>query len=168
MLKAVKHLFGVMHFASRSFVPLDDKLKFVIVQLIVQSLQDLPQATEAIINNSAGNRIFLFYGDMGAGKTTLIKELCSFLGTTDTVTSPTFSIVNEYLAGKEKLYHFDFYRLKNQTEALDMGYEEYFYAGAYCFIEWPEKIPDLLPAHYSNVRIKVSDDGSRLIEIENI
>ena len=138
------------------------------MQLTVQSIQDLPQTAEAIIANAANNRIFLFYGDMGAGKTTLIKELCSFLGTNDVVTSPTFSIVNEYQVGKENIYHFDFYRLKNQTEALDMGYEEYFYAEAYCFIEWPERIPDLLPAHYSNVRITVAGDGARLIQIENI
>lgn len=105
---------------------------------------------------------------MGAGKTTLIKELCKGLGTTDTVTSPTFSIVNEYHTAKGKIYHFDFYRLKNQTEALDMGYEEYFYDGAYCFIEWPEKIPDLLPQHYSNISLKVLDDGARQIDIEII
>jgi tRNA threonylcarbamoyladenosine biosynthesis protein TsaE len=137
------------------------------VLLTVQSISELPAAAEAIITHAANNRIFLFYGDMGAGKTTLIKTLCSYLGTVDAVTSPTFSIVNEYRAATEKIYHFDFYRLKDQTEALDMGYEEYFYAGAYCFVEWPEKIPDLLPPHYTNVRIKVLNDGSRQINIEN-
>jgi tRNA threonylcarbamoyladenosine biosynthesis protein TsaE len=105
---------------------------------------------------------------MGAGKTTLIKSLCECLGTNEPVTSPTFSIVNEYISPNNKIYHFDFYRLKNQDEALDMGYEEYFYSGAYCFVEWPEKIPDLLPQHYINVQIKVLDDNSRQINIERI
>ena len=135
--------------------------------LTLQSLTELPAAAEAIITHAGNNRIFLFYGDMGAGKTTLIKSLCSFLGTSDTVTSPTFAIVNEYQIPNNKIYHFDFYRLKNQTEALDMGYEEYFYAGAWCFIEWPEKIPDLLPLHYTKVSIAALGDGSRQIDIEN-
>ncbi|WP_419700553.1 tRNA (adenosine(37)-N6)-threonylcarbamoyltransferase complex ATPase subunit type 1 TsaE [Mucilaginibacter sp. NFX135] len=135
--------------------------------LTVQSLADLPAAAETIITHAANNRIFLFYGDMGAGKTTLIKSLCSFLGTADAVTSPTFAIVNEYQGPKDKIYHFDFYRLKDQTEALDMGYEEYFYAGAYCFIEWPEKIPDLLPFHYTSISIKALNNGSRDVTIEN-
>ncbi|HEY9195807.1 MAG TPA: tRNA (adenosine(37)-N6)-threonylcarbamoyltransferase complex ATPase subunit type 1 TsaE, partial [Mucilaginibacter sp.] len=90
------------------------------------------------------------------------------LGTSDNITSPTFSIVNEYHTAKGKIYHFDFYRLKDQTEALDMGSEEYFYSGAYCFIEWPEKIPDLLPLHYTTVRLAVLEDGSRHITVENI
>ena len=139
-----------------------------IVQLTIPSISNLPQAAQSIIEHAGNNRIFLFYGDMGAGKTTLIKELCKALGTTDNISSPTFSIVNEYHTAKDKIYHFDFYRLKDQTEALDMGYEEYFYAGAWCFIEWPEKIPDLLPEHYSNISIKVLDDGSRQVNIENI
>jgi len=138
------------------------------VQLSVNSLSRLPQAAEAILANSAGNKIFLFYGEMGAGKTTLIKTMCEQLGVTEQATSPTFSIVNEYIGRDSRIFHFDFYRLKNQTEALDMGYEEYFYSDAYCFIEWPEKIPDLLPIHYTNVRIEVSDVNSRHISVENI
>jgi len=105
---------------------------------------------------------------MGAGKTTLIKALCQCLGTTENVTSPTFSIVNEYIGSSHKIYHFDFYRLKNQTEALDMGYEEYFYSDAYCFIEWPEKIPDLLPVNYININITVTGESSRDINIDKI
>jgi tRNA threonylcarbamoyladenosine biosynthesis protein TsaE len=105
---------------------------------------------------------------MGAGKTTLIKSLCECLGTTEPITSPTFSIVNEYAGNGNKIYHFDFYRLKDQTEALDMGYEEYFYSDAYCFVEWPEKIPDLLPDHYVSINIKVIDNNSRQINIEQI
>jgi tRNA threonylcarbamoyladenosine biosynthesis protein TsaE len=115
---------------------------------------------------AADARIFLFYGDMGAGKTTLIKAICEHLGVTEPATSPTFAIVNEYVGGKQKIYHFDFYRLKNESEALDMGYEEYFYSGACCFIEWPEKIPSLLPEHYVSVKISVTGEGSRAINIE--
>jgi tRNA threonylcarbamoyladenosine biosynthesis protein TsaE len=132
------------------------------------SLNQLPAIASEIISFAKDSRIFLFYGDMGAGKTTLIKSLCECLGTTETVTSPTFSIVNEYIGNSNKIYHFDFYRLKNQTEALDMGYEEYFYSDAYCFIEWPEKIPGLLPERYISIKIKVTDDDSRQITIENI
>ena len=109
--------------------------------LNVTSLIQLPTIANEIISFAGSSRIFLFYGEMGAGKTTLIKSLCESLGVTEPVTSPTFSIVNEYIGASQKVYHFDFYRLKNQTEALDMGYEEYFYSDAWCFIEWPEKIP---------------------------
>jgi tRNA threonylcarbamoyladenosine biosynthesis protein TsaE len=138
------------------------------VLLNVRSVAQLPAAAAAIINYSGNQKIFLFYGDMGAGKTTLIKSLCECLGTTEPVTSPTFSIVNEYIGANSRIYHFDFYRLKNETEALDMGYEEYFYSGAYCFIEWPEKIPGLLPEHYISVGISETADNSREIIIENI
>jgi tRNA threonylcarbamoyladenosine biosynthesis protein TsaE len=136
--------------------------------LSTTSTNQLPAIAAEIISFAADNRIFLFYGEMGAGKTTLIKSLCECLGTTENVTSPTFAIVNEYVGSSNKIYHFDFYRLKNQAEALDMGYEEYFYSDAYCFIEWPEKIPDLLPPHYINVSIKVTGDTSRQIIIEKI
>jgi len=105
---------------------------------------------------------------MGAGKTTLIKAICEYLGVTEPATSPTFSIVNEYEGRDERIFHFDFYRLKNETEALDMGYEEYFYSGAYCFIEWPEKIPNLLPEHYVSIKIEVTGDNSRQITAERI
>lgn len=105
---------------------------------------------------------------MGAGKTTLIKNLCAELGVVDAVTSPTFSIVNEYAGSNGPIYHFDFYRLKDQNEALDMGYEEYFYSDNYCFIEWPEKIGGLIPQQYTGVRIQVTGDGSRQITVENI
>ncbi len=136
--------------------------------LTATSTTQLPAIASEILSLAKDSRIFLFYGDMGAGKTTLIKSLCECLGTTETVTSPTFSIVNEYIGNSNKIYHFDFYRLKNQTEALDMGYEEYFYSDAYCFIEWPEKIPGLLPERYISIKIKVTDDDSRQITIENI
>ena len=90
-------------------------------------------------------KVIAFYGSMGAGKTTFIKALCEELGVTDVVNSPTFAIINEYAAGKEKIYHFDFYRINKPEEALDFGYEDYFYSGSFCFVEWPEKIADLLP-----------------------
>lgn len=132
------------------------------------SLAQLPTIASDIVATAVNARIFLFYGEMGSGKTSLIKSLCENLGVTEPVTSPTFSIVNEYQGRDSKIYHFDFYRLKNETEALDMGYEEYFYSGAYCFIEWPEKIPSLLPEHYVRVKIEVTGANSRQITTERI
>jgi tRNA threonylcarbamoyladenosine biosynthesis protein TsaE len=132
------------------------------------STAQLPAIASEILSFAADSRIILFYGEMGAGKTTLIKALCENLGTTEPVTSPTFSIVNEYIGASHKIYHFDFYRLKNQNEALDMGYEEYFYSDAYCFVEWPEKIPGLLPEHYVSITIKVVDENSRQIIMEKV
>lgn len=138
------------------------------MKLIATSTENLPAIANEIISSAANSRIFLFYGDMGAGKTTLIKALCEQLGVTEPATSPTFSIVNEYVGRDNKIYHFDFYRLKNETEALDMGYEEYFYSDAYCFIEWPEKIPNLLPLHYNKIEITVQPDNSRSISVKQI
>jgi len=136
--------------------------------LFVKSLSDIDKAASQIISLALNNHIFLFYGEMGAGKTTLIKSLCKQLGTADNIASPTFSIVNEYKTGKESIYHFDFYRLKTQTEALDMGFEEYLYSGNYCFIEWPEKIPDLLPLHYISIKISVESNNERQITVGQI
>jgi tRNA threonylcarbamoyladenosine biosynthesis protein TsaE len=134
----------------------------------VSSLTELPAAAQQIIQFAGKQRIFLFYGDMGAGKTTFIKSLCEVLGVKESVTSPTFSIVNEYRGADATVYHFDFYRLKSQTEAFDMGYEEYFYSGAYCFIEWPEKIDDLLPDSYLKVSIKAISPIAREIIAEHV
>jgi tRNA threonylcarbamoyladenosine biosynthesis protein TsaE len=131
----------------------------------LKSLDDLPLAAENIIAAASTKKVLLFHGDMGAGKTTLIKALCKKLGVTDNVASPTFSIVNEYRIPVGKIYHFDFYRLKNQHEALDMGCEEYFYSGDYCFIEWPGMIPNLLPNDHLNIEIKVLSDSKRQIHI---
>ena len=138
------------------------------ITLTISSLNDLPEAALNILEFAAANCIFLFYGDMGAGKTTLIKALCACLGTQEPVTSPTFSIVNEYSIPGNKIYHFDFYRLKNETEALDLGYEEYFYSGAHCFVEWPEKIPGLLPDTFVKVEITVVAGGARQIVLHKI
>ena len=136
--------------------------------LIANSLSDLPAIAQQLLSFAGYNRIFLFRGDMGAGKTTLIKAVCRELGVTGPVSSPTFAIVNEYAGAHNRIYHFDFYRLKTQTEALDMGCEEYFYSGDYCLIEWPEKIPDLLPPHYISVTISVLNDTERQISFEII
>jgi len=136
--------------------------------LPIKNLNELDAAAQTIISFASNNRIFLFQGQMGAGKTTLIKSLCKALGSDDNITSPTFSIVNEYRAIPNNIYHFDFYRLKTQTEALDLGFEEYLYSGNYCFIEWPDKIPDLLPLHYISINIEVLADGSRQISIGQI
>ena len=136
--------------------------------LTASSITQLPAIASQLLNFAGNERIFVFYGDMGAGKTTFIKTICRELGVTDAVSSPTFSIVNEYIGANTGVYHFDFYRLKNQNEALDMGYEEYFYSGHYCFIEWPEKIPDMLAAHYVSIKIEVLNDDARAITIEKI
>jgi tRNA threonylcarbamoyladenosine biosynthesis protein TsaE len=138
------------------------------MEVPVKSLGELRTVAKELIRFAGNEKILLFYGEMGAGKTTFIKSLCEFLGIAETVTSPTFSIVNEYRGTNSKIYHFDFYRLKNQTEALDMGYEEYFYSGDYCFIEWPERIADLLPPHYIRVDIQVLGDNARLLTFDKI
>jgi len=138
------------------------------MDLPVKNIDELKDTAQKLIGFAGSEKIFLFYGDMGAGKTTFIKFLCACLGTNETVTSPTFSIVNEYQGAESKIYHFDFYRLKNESEALDMGYEEYFYSDNYCFIEWPEKIAGLLPEHYICVDIKVLADNERLLTFAKI
>jgi tRNA threonylcarbamoyladenosine biosynthesis protein TsaE len=138
------------------------------MNLPVKNINGLKDAAKQLIEFGDKEKIFLFYGDMGAGKTTLIKSLCEGLGVHEPVTSPTFSIVNEYEGEGTRVFHFDFYRLKNQSEALDMGYEEYFYSGNYCFIEWPEKIADLLPPHYIHINIQVLDSNERLLTCDKI
>jgi tRNA threonylcarbamoyladenosine biosynthesis protein TsaE len=134
-------------------------------EIIVYNLESLDEVARKVAGFAKKEHIFLFYGEMGAGKTTLIKSLCKVLGSDENVSSPTFSIVNEYPLPAGKIYHFDFYRLKNQVEALDMGCEEYFYSGGYCFIEWPEKIPDLLPEHFIKIEIEVRADNERVITL---
>jgi tRNA threonylcarbamoyladenosine biosynthesis protein TsaE len=130
------------------------------------SIEQLPSAAKQLIEFlGEKDKILLFYGEMGAGKTTFIKAFCAALGVEDNVSSPTFSIVNEYAYPEGIIYHFDFYRLKNQTEALDLGLEEYLYSGNYCLIEWPEKIPDLLPEDYLQILIEVQLDQQRKLTI---
>jgi len=117
-----------------------------------------------LINQFPGQRIFAFYGKMGAGKTTFIQSVCKMLGSDDNVTSPTFALINEYKTNKLlSIFHFDFYRINNIEEAFDLGYEDYLYSGNYCLIEWPEMIESLLPANIVKVKIEVGEDGKRNI-----
>jgi len=138
------------------------------MELLVNNLAELDATAASILSFAPQNRVFVFYGEMGAGKTTLIKSLCKELGVTDNISSPTFAIVNEYQAVSNTIYHFDFYRLKTETEAMDMGFEEYLYSNNYCFIEWPEKIPELLPERYISIKIQVVADSARYITVEHI
>ena len=125
-------------------------------------LNNLEKSAAEFLNELGERRIVAFYGSMGAGKTTFIKAICNVLGVTDTVNSPTFAIVNEYATeGGESVYHFDFYRIKKIEEAFDFGYENYFYSGSYCFIEWPELIEELLPDDVVRVHITETPDGAR-------
>ena len=125
------------------------------MKITINSLDELPEVAKEILKLHVDKKVFLFNGNMGAGKTTLIKELCYQLGVKDSITSPTFSLVNEYQGSESPVYHFDFYRLENVTEAYDMGAEEYFFSDNYCFIEWPEIISNLLPASNKCVSIDI-------------
>lgn len=122
---------------------------------VIDNLEQLPAVARDLLKEFGEERFFAFFGKMGVGKTTLIKALCDQLGVKETVCSPTFAIINEYTTAEgEPVYHFDFYRLKSVEEAFDIGYEEYFYSGAFCFTEWTEKIESLLPEHYVRVEIE--------------
>lgn len=127
-------------------------------------IKDLSSIAKRLIDEFSGERIFAFYGKMGAGKTTFIQSVCKALGSGDTVTSPTFALINEYKTGdRQSVFHFDFYRIKNLEEVFDLGYEDYLYSGSYCLIEWPELIEPLLPENIIKVKIEVAEDGSRNI-----
>ena len=133
---------------------------------VVFSIDELENVAQKIIAQKP-NKVILFNGEMGVGKTTLIKKLCSLLGVEGATSSPTFSLVNEYQTITNQIvYHFDCYRLKSETEALDMGIDEYLYSGNWCFIEWSEKIETLFPEVYSVVNIKLQADGKRLLELK--
>lgn len=136
-------------------------------QIQISSIDDLQKAAKEFISNIGSNKVFAFYGKMGAGKTTLIKAICEELGVTDTVASPTFAIVNEYRTkdNNEPIYHFDFYRIKQLSEVYDMGYEDYLYSGNLCFIEWPELIEELLPEGTMKVNIETTEEGERIISL---
>jgi tRNA threonylcarbamoyladenosine biosynthesis protein TsaE len=130
------------------------------------SLKNLANIAKELVHYAGGEKIWLFDAPMGAGKTTLIKAIGHELGIEDMMSSPTFSIVNEYALGPErKFFHFDFYRIKNEAEAYDIGAEEYFYSDEYCFIEWPEKIPSLIPHRHATVKIEIEDDTHRTIVV---
>lgn len=137
------------------------------MEIKIASLSTIDQAAEQFIKTIQDRTIFAFYGSMGSGKTTFIKAICQALGVKDVINSPTFAIVNEYLAeptGKS-IFHFDFYRIQKLEEVYDMGYEDYFDSGSLCFIEWPELIEPLLPDDTVRIHISVNDDGSRLVTL---
>lgn len=130
----------------------------------ISSIQDIEKIAINLIKQFPNHRIFALYGKMGAGKTTFIKAICSVLGSTDNVTSPTFALINEYnSADLSSIFHFDFYRIESMEEAYDLGYEDYLYSGSYCFIEWPEMIEPLLPENIVKIKIEVQADESRVI-----
>jgi tRNA threonylcarbamoyladenosine biosynthesis protein TsaE len=131
----------------------------------IKSLSDINHIAARFIQAHPADRIFAFYGAMGAGKTTFIKALCEEMQVLDYVTSPTFALINEYKTeNNSAIFHFDFYRIKNVSEAYDFGYEDYFYSGDYCFIEWPELVESLLPPIAVKVNIKEIENGKRIIE----
>ncbi len=132
--------------------------------LTAYNVDDLAGIARTILVDMADQRVFALKGVMGAGKTTLIKSFCDFLGVEEVVSSPTFALVNEYLNNQnDSVYHFDFYRIKKIEEVFDIGYEEYFFSGNYCFIEWPELVESLLPENYVQVNIKVGEEEEREI-----
>jgi len=131
------------------------------------TIEELPQIAKDVIANSK-HKIILFYGEMGVGKTTLIKEIVKQLGVLDNVSSPTFSLVNEYHStNNDKVFHFDFYRIDHEEEALDMGIEEYFYSNSWCLVEWPNKVENLLPLKSVTITITANDNQLRTIELKN-
>ena len=135
------------------------------MELRIDNIDSIREASRQFVAATGENTVFAFYGKMGAGKTTFIKAVCEELGVEDVITSPTFAIVNEYRSDTtgELIYHFDFYRIKKIEEVYDMGYEDYFYSGALCFIEWPELIEELLPEEAVKVTIEENSDGSRIV-----
>ncbi|MEJ7691951.1 tRNA (adenosine(37)-N6)-threonylcarbamoyltransferase complex ATPase subunit type 1 TsaE [Daejeonella sp.] len=138
------------------------------MEIRVQDIKELPDAAKQLLEFSSGEKIFLFEGHMGAGKTTFIKALCVHLGAKDSISSPTYSLVNEYESTNGKIFHFDFFRIKNETEAYDMGFEEYLYSGNYCFIEWPDKVEGLWPANYIEVVIDQDEGKERTIKARKV
>lgn len=135
--------------------------------ITIKDLDHIQEAAREFIGQMGDDTVFAFYGKMGAGKTTFIKALCKLLGVEDEVNSPTFAIINEYRSETtaELIYHFDFYRIKKLEEVYDLGYEDYFYSGALCFIEWPELVEELLPLDAKKVTITENSDGSRTITL---
>ena len=137
-------------------------------KIMIPSVEALPQAAQEFLSLMDDATVYTFEGEMGAGKTTFIKAICEELGVEDVINSPTFAIINEYRSSEtgELIYHFDFYRINKLSEAEDIGTEDYFYSGALCFIEWPEKIEELLPGDVVEVAITENPDGSRTVEVK--
>ncbi|MGP1351364.1 MAG: tRNA (adenosine(37)-N6)-threonylcarbamoyltransferase complex ATPase subunit type 1 TsaE [Hoylesella marshii] len=136
------------------------------MKIIINDVNRIHEAARRFVDHMDNRKVFAFYGTMGAGKTTFIKAVCETLGVEDVITSPTFAIVNEYRTKttQQPIYHFDFYRIKKLEEVYDMGYEDYFYSGALCFLEWPELVDDILPADAVKVSIAEQADGTRMLE----
>ena len=134
--------------------------------ITIDSLSQLDSVAQTIIDSLDSRRVVLFRGGMGAGKTTLISRIVALLGAEDTVTSPTFALVNQYEGSEHRIYHFDFYRINRIEEVFDFGYEEYFYSGDLCLVEWPEMIEALIPDDAMVVKIEVGDNDERIFEIE--
>ena len=132
------------------------------MEITIKSLDTIHEAAKEFVNVMGDGKVFAFYGKMGAGKTTFIKALCEVLGVEDVITSPTFAIINEYTdSNDDPIYHFDFYRIKKLEEVYDMGYEDYFYSGNLCLLEWPELIEEVLPENVIKVIIEEQPDGTR-------
>ena len=137
-----------------------------MIEITINGIEDYPRAAKEFVKHMDKGLLFAFYGKMGSGKTTLIKSICEELGVEDAVNSPTFAIVNEYGARNgETIYHFDFYRIKSLEEVYNMGYEEYLYGDAYCFMEWPELVEELLPEDCIRVDINEESDGRRKVRL---
>jgi tRNA threonylcarbamoyladenosine biosynthesis protein TsaE len=136
------------------------------MEITIRDKSHLHESAKKFLNFTSGRKIFAFFGSMGAGKTTIIKAICETLGAKDIVTSPTFTIVNEYRTfSGESIYHIDFYRIKKTEEVFDFGIEEYLSSGSYCFMEWPDLIEGILPPETVNVRITVDDKEQRILKI---
>ncbi|WP_031525796.1 tRNA (adenosine(37)-N6)-threonylcarbamoyltransferase complex ATPase subunit type 1 TsaE [Dyadobacter crusticola] len=138
------------------------------VTIRFSKLEELEQVSAELMQFGKDIPVWLFEGHMGAGKTTLIKAICRHLGVQSHVQSPTFSLVNEYAAGQDAVFHFDFYRIKDETEALDMGIEEYFDSGSFCFVEWPGMIASLWPEHYLHLDLSADENGTRILNVKRI
>jgi len=130
-------------------------------------LEELPKMAAIILEKSATKNL-LFFGEMGAGKTTLTKQIVKILGVNDNISSPTFSLVNEYISDQnEKIFHFDFYRIEDEIEALDIGIDDYFNQNAWCLVEWPQNVENLLPLNRTEIHISILDEETRTLEIKN-
>jgi tRNA threonylcarbamoyladenosine biosynthesis protein TsaE len=136
------------------------------MEIIIKDKRHLPAAAKQFLQHTGDNKIFAFYGSMGAGKTTIIKAICASLGAVDIVSSPTFTLVNEYKTSNgDSIYHIDFYRIKKQEEVYDFGIEEYLTGDSYCFMEWPELVEEILPPETVKVRISVDDHEQRILSL---